>query len=131
MMTNYGQGYWTAETWRRLGAFSRLADARGIAYWKRQAEAEHERAERLESMLEVYRGEYGRGYDLGLSVFRAERDEARQVAMQLLRLAKAQDALLLAQDEHGPHDWRATERLCLLDDAWVAMSPALRRLVEE
>jgi conjugal transfer/entry exclusion protein len=102
--------------------------------WRRLAVSEHERAERLaEELREMTRHANNHLDDLSAVTAenartRAERDKARQVARQLLRLARAQKAMLDAM-------WPRCVDMCLpvVEElaANDALSPALRRLVEE
>jgi hypothetical protein len=101
------------------------------------AASEHERAE---SQRELALAAVASGATVA-DRYRAERDEARQVAMQLLRLARAAVRELSVYEEASVTCPTGADMATWLrawatlgdarDDAYFALSPALRRLVEE
>jgi len=105
-------------------------------------EAEHERAERLAKLVVDDHGilweELAINSAAWMDKYKAERDEARQIAGVLLRVARAGAGVLQQSVNNLPI--AEAECMCFgnaicpfhnLRDALDALSPALRRLVEE
>jgi hypothetical protein len=103
-----------------------------LAVWD-YASSEHERAERL-ARADMHEAWVNCARRRLVNI--RERDEARQIARQLLGLARVAQWVWLAVDgkrpeTYSPGDVELLAAMKSFDDTREALSPALRRMVEE